>query len=251
MKDDRRAASKAPEPPAIPCVTEALSPILLPAEPEPLEIDLQRTAIMVVDMQKVFYRKGGLFDLLGRDISNKGKIIEPIKKITSAARAKGIKIIHIAHIHSDDLHNSGGLNSPNWYKPVVKAYREHPEWRDKCHFSGRWGAEFIEELEPQEGDIIVIKPRYSAFFGTHLDMILRTYEIKYLVFLGGNTNICVGATIRDAYNLDYFSILISDATVSSGPVFMQEAEIFNFKSCFGWVTNTENVLKAIEAKETG
>jgi len=249
MKDERQVTDEAPEPLAIPCVTGALSPVLLPAEPEPLEIDLQTTALLVVDRQKAICRKGGLFDLLGRDISKAQTIIEPIKKIMSAARAKGIKVIHIAHIHSSDLHNSGGPNSPNWYKPVVRAYREHPEWRDKCQFSGTWGAEFTEELKPEEGDIIVLKPRYSAFFGTHLDMILRTYRIKYLIFVGGATNICVGTTIRDAYNLDYFSILVSDATVNTGPSFMQEAEIFNLKNSFGWVTNTKNILKAINADD--
>ena len=79
-------------------------------------------------------------------------------------------------------------------------------------------------------------------------MILKTHGIKYLIFTGGATNICVGTTIRDAFNLDYFCILVSDAAMNNGPDITQEAEIFNIKCCFGWVTNTENIMKAIEAK---
>lgn len=250
MKGEKRLAGEPPEPPVISSLTPALAPFLLQAEPEPLEIDLQRTAVIVIDMQNAFVKKGGMYDLWGRDISNIPKIIAPIKKITSTARTKGIKVIYVAHHHSPDFHDSGGPNSPNWHKRALTDYREHPEWRDKLHFSGRWGAEIIAELEPQQDDILIIKPRYSAFFGTHLDMVLKTYSIKFLVFTGIATNICVEGAIRDAFNRDYFSILVSDATMNTGPSFMQEAAMFNVKICFGWVTNTENIMKAIEAKET-
>lgn len=249
MKDRGQLAHDVLEIPKILHVTKAVTPFVLQAEPEPLEIDLQRTAVVVIDMQHTFVSKGGKFDLRGEDVLKIQTIIEPIKKITSMARVKGIHIIYIAHYHSPDLHDSGGPNSPNWYKSTLTDYREHPERRDKLCFSGRWGAEIVEDLKPQQSDILVIKPRYSGFFGTHLDMILKTYSIKYLICLGVATNICVEGTIRDAYNLDYFSILVSDATMNSGPSFMQEATMRNVKSCFGWVTNTENILKAIEAKE--
>lgn len=251
MQEPSKRTHDVPEPAEIPSISKHLSPFFLQAEPEPLEIDLRRTAIMVIDQQNSFIRKGGLFDLMGRDISKLPLIIDPIKRVVNAARTKGFKIIHISHINSGDLHDSGGPDGPYWYKPVIKAYREHPEWRDKSHFTSRWGAETIEELAPQEGDIVVTKPRYSAFFGTRLDMILKTYGIKYLVCLGGATNICVGTTIRDAFNLDYFCILVSDAVINNGPEITQAAEIFNIKSCFGWVTNSENIIKAIEAKEVG
>ncbi len=220
--------------------------VLLQAEPEPLEIDLQRTAVIVIDMQNAFVSKGGFFDLRDRDISQVQKTIEPIKKINSAARAKGLKIIYIVHRHSPDLRECGGLNSPYRGRGDLKSYYEHPEWRDKLIISGTWGAEIIEELKPQENDILVVKPRYSAFFGTNLDTILKTYDIKYLAFVGVSTTICVETSIRDAFNLEYFPILISDAAASGGPSFIQEAAISNIKACFGWVTTSENFVKAIE-----
>lgn len=221
--------------------------VLLQAEPEPLEIDLLRTAVMVIDMQNTFVSKGGMFDLMGIDISPAQKVIEPIKRISRAARAKGHKVIYIAHRHSPDLRETGGPNSPYWHKEGgIRIYRDHPQWRDKLLIRGTWGAEIVEELKPQEADIVVEKPRFTAFFGTNLDIILKTYNIRYLVFVGISTNICVETSIRDAFNLEYFPILVSDAVASSGPSFMQEATISNVKSCFGWVTTTENVLEAIK-----
>ncbi len=220
--------------------------VLLQAEPEPLEIDLQRTAVIVVDMQNAFVSKGGIFDLWGKDISKAQKITEPIKRISSTARAKGLKVVYIAHRHSPDLHDGGGPNSPYWHKGMISSYREQPEWRDKLNISSTWGAEIVKELKPQEGDILVVKPRYSAFFGTNLDTILKTYDVKYLIFTGVSTTICVDTSIRDAFNLEYFSILISDAVASGSPSFVDEVTISNVKRCFAWVTTSENILRAIE-----
>jgi ureidoacrylate peracid hydrolase len=93
--------------------------------------------------------------------------------------------------------------------------------------------------------LIVEKPRFSAFFGTNLDTILKTHNLKYLFFTGCATNICIEASIRDAANLGYFPILISDAAVNNGPPFMQDSTVFNVKLCFGWVTDTENLLKGL------
>jgi len=241
MKSDRK------KPPAvIPVTPPAIKPVMLQAEPEPIEIDLQRAAVIVVDMQNAFISKGGMVNLWGGDTLPRQKLIKPIRRITDTARAKGLKVVKVAMTYSPDLSDTGGPNSPNWYKTGLASYIKHPEWRDKMLFRGTWGANIVEELKPQEDDILVHKPRYSAFFGTDLDTILKTSNAKYLVFVGVNTNICVEASIRDAYYLDYFPILISDATMNWGPAFTQEAAILNVKSCYGWVTTTENIIKAME-----
>jgi ureidoacrylate peracid hydrolase len=229
----------APTPPEV--------PVLLEAEPEPLEIDLQRTALIVVDMQNAFVSRGGMFDVWGFDILSIQKVIQPIKRISRAARARGCKVVYITHRYSPDLHDSGGPSSPHWHKVrALKDYLEHPERRDSLIIRGTWGAGIVEELEPQEGDIVVEKPRYSAFFGTNLDVILRAFNIKYLIFAGVATNICVEDSIRDAHNLEYFPVLISDAAMNAGPDFMQEATIFNVTLTYGWVTTTEKIMKAID-----
>lgn len=222
-------------------------PVVLQADPESLEIDLQRMAIIVIDMQNSCVSKGGIFDMSGVDVSCNQKAIEPIRKIKNAARLKGCKVIYTLHCYSPDLRDSGGPNSPNWYKAKsLREYLENPKWREKLTIRGTWGAEIVSELKPEEDDIIVEKQRYSAFFGTNLDMILRTFNIKYLIFVGVFTNICVEATIRDAFYLDYFSVLVSDATGNLGPPLTQEATVCNVKFVYGWVTTTENILKAMQ-----
>ena len=234
---------------AIPPVTSALEPFNLQAEPGPLEIDLNRTAIIVIDMQNCFVSKGGMFDLWEWDIRPCQKAIEPIKRITQAARSKGVKVVKVVHVYDSDLSNTGGSNSPNWYKDTsLSSYREHPEWGDKFFIKGTWGADIVDELKLEEGDLFVVKPRYSAFWKTNLDIILRTHNIKYVVFTGVATNVCVEHSVRDAYDYEYFPIVISDATGAIGPPFMQEATLINIKFVYGWVTDTESILKAIAAK---
>lgn len=214
------------------------------AEPEPIEIDLVRSAVIVVDMQNAFASKGGMFEARGFDVVSIQRVIEPITRTCGKAREKKVKVIYIAHILSPDLREVGP-DSSFWYKSI-KAYREDPKWKDKFIIRGTWGGEIIDPLKPKEGDLLVEKPRFSAFFGTNLDAILKRYNLKYLFFTGCATNICVEASIRDAANLSYFPILISDATANNGPPYMQEATILNVKVAFGWVTSTENLLKAMD-----
>jgi len=101
-------------------------------------------------------------------------------------------------------------------------------------------------LKPKEDDIVVEKQKFSAFFGTNLDIILKTFNIKFITFSGVATNICVEATLRDAYHLEYFPILISDACSNAGPPFTQEATIYNIKFIHGWVTTAENFIGALK-----
>ncbi len=216
---------------------------ILQAEPEPLRVELKRMAIAVIDMQNAFVSKGGMFELSGEDISKGQRIIDPIKKISEAARAIGVRVIYVVHHLSPDLHEAGGPDSGYWNTLHLRRYREDPTWRDRFIISGTWGAEIVKVLEPREGETIVVKPRYSAFFGTNLDTVLKSHNIKYLVFVGIATNICVEAAIRDACYLDYFPILVSDATAAAGPSFTFKATVANIKLCFGWVTSTNNLIK--------
>jgi ureidoacrylate peracid hydrolase len=218
--------------------------VTLKAELEPVEVDLNRTAVIVVDMQNTFVGKGGMFDLSGRDISSSQKIIEPIRMMTSKARAKGVRVIYIAHRISPDWHEVGP-DSPFWFTKTSKTFREHPDLRDKLIVRGSWGAEIIDELKPDKDDLVVEKLRYSAFSGTNLDMLLKNYDIKYLIFSGVATNICVETSIRDAYHLEYFPILVTDAAATDPPM-LQEATIRNVRQCFGWVTSSQNIIEALQ-----
>lgn len=93
---------------------------------------------------------------------------------------------------------------------------------------------------------MVDKSRYSGFTNTELDVILRTYHIKYLLFLGVATNVCVESTIREAFFHDYFPIMVSDGCGNAGPDYTQKATIWNVSELFGWVTTSADLVKALK-----
>jgi ureidoacrylate peracid hydrolase len=227
-------------------VSQAGNQVTVQAEPEPLEIDLSRTAVIVIDMQNTFVRRGGIFDLAGFDISATEKIIGPCQEIVGVAREKGIKVIYTQMGCHPDLSDIGGPDSPSRRKSRGLALiGQRPELNDKLYIFGTWGADIIEELKPQPGDIVVRKQKHDGFIGTNLDIVLRTYSLKYLVFIGTATNICVESTLRHAFFLEYFPVLVTDAVSQLGPGTTQEAAIFNVRTIFGWVTTSKNLLKAI------
>jgi ureidoacrylate peracid hydrolase len=229
-------------------IIESYNPfkVILAAEPQPLEIDINRTALIVVDMQNTFVKKGGLMDSHNVDLSLFDSAIKAIKEMTGVFKRKGLKVIYIAHVTSSDFRETGGMDTGYWFKMRDNLLpRENGKKVENFILRGTWGAEIISELKPQADDIYVEKPKFSAFFGTNLDAILKTFNIKYLAFTGTTTNVCVETSLRDALNLGYFNILISDGTVGNTPA-AKEGTIANVKTVFGWVTNSRNFIKAIE-----
>ncbi|RJR48446.1 MAG: isochorismatase family protein [Desulfobacteraceae bacterium] len=221
------------------------------AEPDPVTIDLLRTAVIVVDMQNAFVKKGGYFDLAGYDLTGVERIVEPCRKVAAAARESGARVIYLQMGFSRDLSDKGPPDSPvNAKSKGLRFISNHPDLKDKFYFYGCWGAEIIPELSPRQGDIVVPKQRYDAFIGTNLDIILRTHGVKNLVFVGTATNVCVESTLRHAFFLDYFPILVSDAVVQAGSDVTQQATILNVKSHFGWVTTSENFERGVESFRT-
>jgi len=220
--------------------------MIIQAEPEPIEIDTSKTAVIVVDMQNAFVSPGGYLDLTGHDISTTKRITKPCVAIVNTARQKGIKIIYLQMAYSPALTDDVRKDSPAWSKSKGLAFiSQHPELKDKLQVAGTWGASIIKELEPQPADIVVRKKKYDGFVGTNLDAVLRAGNARYLIFVGTATNICVESTLRHAFSLEYFPILVSDATSQIGPGAMLDATIANVRSHFGWVITTEKLLKAL------
>ena len=223
--------------------------VTIPAKPEPVKVDLARTAVVIVDMQNAFATKGGMFDLVGQDISAAKGVIQTIKKTADAARAAGAKVVYLVYEYAADMSDSGGPGSPNWYKEFgLVAMNKNPQYKGKFLIKGSWDAAVVDELKPQPGDIVIGKSRYSGFRGTNLDVVLKTYNIKYLVFAGIATNVCVESTLRDGYFLDYWPILVADGTNNAGPPITQQATLWNIEALFGWVTTSNDFVKAISAK---
>ena len=221
------------------------------AEPEPITIDLLKTAVIVVDMQNAFVRRGGYFDVTGHDISKTERIILPCQRIIAAARQKGARIIYFQMGCSPDFSDRGPADSPyNLKSKGLSLIHRRPEVKDKFYIYGTWGAEIIEELKPSPEDIIVKKQVYDGFIGTNLQIILGTFGIKYLAFVGTATNLCVESTLRHAFFLDYFPLLVSDAVSHAGSSMTQEATILNVKTHFGWVTTSDHFVRSLEELTT-
>ena len=219
--------------------------VTLPARPEPIRVDADATALIVVDMQNAYASPGGYLDLAGFDISGAAKVIEQTVKVIATARAARIPVIYFQNGWDPDYVEAGGPGSPNWHKSnALKTMRARPELQGKLLARGGWDYELVEALAPKEGDIVVPKPRYSGFFHTQLDGLLRARGIRNLVFTGIATNVCVESTLRDGFFLEYFGILLEDATHQAGPDFVQRAAIYNVETFFGWVSTVADFCGA-------
>lgn len=220
---------------------------MVAAEPEAVQLDLLKTAVLVVDMQNAFVKKGGYFDLVGYDLSATLRSVEPCRKVITSARQKGAKIVYLQMGCSPDFSDKGPPDSPSVLKSKgLNLIRQRPELKDRFYIYGTWGAEIIEELKPWSGDITVRKQKYDGFIGTNLEIILRTFAIKYLIFVGTATNVCVESTLRHAFSLDYIPVLVSDAVSNAGSEATHQGTILNVRSHFGWVTTCDQLVRALE-----
>jgi ureidoacrylate peracid hydrolase len=218
----------------------------LPTKPEPIEIALEKSAVVVVDMQNAFATKGGLLDLAGIDISGAGNVVRSIGTILTAARGAGVQVVYLQTGYKPDLSNGGGDSSPNPRKETALCLmRARPELKGQLLVEGTWDFQIVPELEPQPRDLVVLKTRYSGFAGTTLDSVLRAREIRYLFFVGIATNVCVESTLRDAYFHEYWPILVTDAAMQAGPPAAHAATIFNVESFFGWTLNSQRLLRSL------
>jgi ureidoacrylate peracid hydrolase len=220
----------------------------LKAKPESLAIKPERTAVIVVDMQNAFVSPGGMFDLAGFDISGAASAIEANRRLLTACRSAGVKIVYLQMSYRPDLGDAGDASSPNYHKELgMVMMRQRPELRGKLLIDRTWDWQIVDALRPEPGDTVVRKSRYSGFCGTDLETQLRAAGISHLLFTGVATNVCVESTARDAFFAEFFPILVADAMNHSGPDFNRQATLWNFEHVFGWVTKVDDVVKALEA----
>jgi ureidoacrylate peracid hydrolase len=222
-----------------------MSALTLDTRPEPLDVDLAKSAVVVVDMQNAFASPGGLLDLAGVDITGADQVVRTIGGILDAARGAGVAVVYLQTGYQADLSNGGGPASPNPRKETALCLmRARPELRGQLLVEGTWDFQIIEALAPQPGDVVVLKTRYSGFAGTQLDSVLRAREIRYLVFVGIATNVCVESTLRDAYFHEYWPILVTDGALQAGPPAAHAATVFNVESFFGWTLAARTLIAA-------
>lgn len=212
--------------------------VTLPARPEPIALDPGASALIVIDMQNAYATEGGYLDLAGFDVSRTGPVIAQIARAIAAARAAGITVLWFQNGWDPDYVEAGGPGSPNWYKSnALRTMRRRPEMNERLLARGTWDYALVDALKPAPGDIVMGKPRYSGFYNTPLDSTLRARGIRTLVFTGIATNVCVESTLRDGFFLEYFGIVLADATHQAGPPSLQDGALLNIETFFGWVSD--------------
>ncbi len=225
----------------------AQNALVLPARPEAIRLSAEDTAVVVIDMQNAYASPGGYLDLAGFDISGAEKVITQTIKVLDTARRAGMPVIFFQNGWDDQYVEAGGPGSPNWHKSnAIKTMRERPELKGKLLARGGWDYELVEALKPKPGDITLHKTRYSGFFNSQLDSVLRSRGIRHIVFVGIATNVCVESTLRDAFFLEYFGVMLEDATHQAGPEFLQQATVFNIEKFFGWVSTVADFCGAFD-----
>ena len=219
----------------------------LAAEPQNLVLDLQRTAIVVIDMQNDFCTKGGWVDHIGGDVTPDRAPIAPLQRLLPALRAAQVPVVWVNWGNRPDLANMPP-NQVHLYKPTgsgIGLGEALPGGGGNVLEKDSWAAAVVDELAPLPGDICVDKHRISGFWDTPLDSILRNLGIRALLFAGVKTDQCVLHSLTDANFLGYGCVLLSDCCATSSPAFCTEATIWNVKKCFGFVTDSGRVLQAL------
>ena len=225
--------------------------LVLPARPEPLSLRPSETAVIVVDMQNSYASEGGYVDLAGFDVSASAKVIAKVAQVLDAAREAGVTVVYFQNGWDAGYVEAGGPGSPNFHKSnALKTMRARPELDGTLLAKGGWDYDIVKELKPKPGDILIPKTRYSGFFNTNVDSVLRARGVRTLVFVGVATNVCVESSLRDAFHLEYFGVVLEDAVNHLGPDFIREASLYNVEKFFGWVSTVADFCGAISQQTT-
>ena len=167
----------------------------------------KHTALLVVDVQNDFCAKGGVYQKRGKYLSRGDAIIIKLQKLLKEARRVGVKIVFI---ENTTLPNSLS-DSAVWLRfKMIENRLKDPHLIPKFTLNGTWGQQVVDELEPQIEDFIIKKHRSSAFFGTRLDVLLRSNDVSTCLVTGMATQGCVDSTARDAQFHDYYVVILED-----------------------------------------
>ena len=208
---------------------------------------LNRTALLIIDMQRDFCAPGGYADTAGLDIANLRKPIPQIQQLLSAARAHAMLVIHTREGHRSDLLDCTPSKKARSARAAAPIGSAGP--MGKLLIRGEYGHDFINELTPTTGEPIIDKSGYGAFHQTDLEIILRSQNIDQLILTGVTTEVCVQSTLREAVDRGFSCITLSDACGSAYPELHQAslAMIMVEGGIFGEVLTTDAMLKIMQA----
>lgn len=172
-------------------------------------VDPTRTALLVVDMQVDFAAPGGVIGRLGVDLGSVKAALAAAQRLAQAARAVGAPVVFVG------LETRPHDDSPVMLERMRRRGGDPEVERVICR-AGTAGADFYGP-RPAAGELVVRKPRYSAFVDTDLDARLRARGVDTLVVCGLTTECCVDSTVRDAFHRDYHVFVAADACAAYEP----------------------------------
>lgn len=214
------------------------------AAPSPVTIDLDVTALLVIDMQKDFLCPGGFGDFLGNDVTLLQRTVEPIQRVLAAARARGMVVIHTREGHLPDLSDCPPAKLDRW-APGTRIGDPGPMGR--ILIRGEEGHGIIEELAPVAGEMVLDKPGKNSFYATNLQKILDARAIRNLLVTGVTTDVCCFTTVTAANDRGFNAIVLNDCVASYSPE-RHEAALAIIQAqggIFGWVSDSDSVLKTL------
>lgn len=188
-----------------------------------LELNKEKSALLVIDMQKFFLVPGSPTFTCG------GLAILPkLKKLISAFRNAKRPVIYTRHVHHPERLDAGIME---WW------------WEGMC-LEGTAESEVHDDIAPLPNEKVVLKHRYSAFYNTDLETILRCLKVEDLVISGIMTNMCCESTARDAYYRDHRVFFLADATGTINEE-MHLASLLNLAFGFAYVTSADSIISVI------
>ena len=214
------------------------------AAPYPFTFDPPHAALLIIDMQRDFLEPGGFGEMLGNDVSQLRRTIEPNRRLLAAWRAAGLMVIHTREGHRPDLAD---------LPPAKKICGRSATCigdagpMGRILVRGEAGHDIIAELYPKAGEPVIDKPGKGAFYATDLHSILQHRGMTQLVVTGVTTEVCVNTTVREANDRGYDCLVLEDCVGSYFPEF-QAMGLNMIKAqggIFGWVGHSSDVIDAV------
>ncbi|SIR37634.1 Nicotinamidase-related amidase [Rhizobium sp. RU20A] len=219
---------------------------IIKARPFDVTLVPDKTALVVIDMQRDFIEPGGFGATLGNDVTLLQAIIPATARLIDGFRRAGLPVIHTRECHAPDLSDC----------PPAKLTRGKPSLRigdpgpmGRILIAGEAGADIVAALYPLPGETVIDKPGKGAFYATPLGDILKAKGIAQLVFAGVTTEVCVQTTMREANDRGYECLLATDATESYFPDFKKAAidMITAQGAIVGWAATVDEIVEALDA----
>ena len=206
--------------------------VIKPYNEHKMKLNPKKAALLVIDMQNDFINKGSMV------YTEMAEAIVPnLKRLTSTCRKAKIPIIYTAHVHQDPAVD-GGMTAQWW-----------PELKDKkVLVAGSKGAEIHPDIAPRPNEKVIYKHRYSAFYNTDLEIVLRGLGITDLIISGVMTNICCESTARDAFFRDFRIFFLADGTGSIADD-LHLGTLRALAYAFAYVTTVKEIIKNINRIE--